>query len=94
MNNNEFQIIELEEKENKEEQEEKEEQEKNKHEKEPQKKTTQSKQHYPPGTQEDYNSFSSRNLIMGKGKDLEFPEGWGGGKGEPGVPPIFKVVKY
>jgi hypothetical protein len=38
-------------------------------------------QHYPPGTQEDYNSFSSSNLIMGKGKELEFPEGWGGGKG-------------
>jgi hypothetical protein len=44
-------------------------------------------QHYPPGTQEDYNSFSSRNLIMGKGKELEFPEGRGGGKGEPMVPP-------
>jgi hypothetical protein len=37
-------------------------------------------QHYPPGTQENYNSFSSRNLIMGKGKGLEFPEGWGGGR--------------
>jgi hypothetical protein len=27
---------------------------------------------------------------MGKGKKLEFPEGWGGGKGSqrgPGVPP-------
>jgi hypothetical protein len=24
---------------------------------------------------------------MRKGKELEFPEGWGGGKGEPGVPP-------
>jgi hypothetical protein len=23
---------------------------------------------------------------MGKGKELEFPEGRGGGKGEPGVP--------
>jgi len=38
-------------------------------------------QHYPPGTQENYNSFSSRNLITGKGKELEFPEGRGGGKG-------------
>jgi hypothetical protein len=38
-------------------------------------------QHYPPGTQEYYNSFSSRNLVMGKGKELEFPEGRGGGKG-------------
>jgi hypothetical protein len=28
---------------------------------------------------------------MGKGKELEFPEGWGGGKGEPGVPPILQT---
>ena len=49
-------------------------------------------QHYPPGTQEDYNSFSSRSLIMGKSKDLEFPEGRGGGKGEPPVPPnVYKT---
>jgi hypothetical protein len=47
-----------------------------------------SNQHYPPRTQENYKIFSSSNLIMGKGKELEFPEGWGGGKGEPGVPPI------
>jgi hypothetical protein len=46
-------------------------------------------QHYPPGTQENYNSFSSRNLITGKGKELEFPEGRGGGKGEPPVPPTI-----
>jgi len=38
-------------------------------------------QHYPPGTQEDDNSFSSRNLIMGKGKELKFPEGRGGCQG-------------
>jgi len=44
-------------------------------------------QQYPPGTQENYNSFLSRDLMMGKGKELEFPEGPGGGKGEPGVPP-------
>ena len=44
---------------------------------------------YPPGTQENYNSFSSRNPITGKGKELECPEGAGGGKGEPGVPPAF-----
>ena len=25
--------------------------------------------------------------MIGKGNDLEFPEGRGGGKGEPGVPP-------
>ena len=43
-------------------------------------------QHYPPGTQENYKIFSSSNLIMGKGKELEFPEGRGGGKGEPRVP--------
>jgi hypothetical protein len=30
--------------------------------------------HYLPGTQENYNSFSSRNLMMEKGKELEFPE--------------------
>jgi len=48
------------------------------------------KQHYPPGTQKNYNIFSLRNLITGKGKELEFPEGWGGGKGEPPVPPITK----
>jgi hypothetical protein len=39
-------------------------------------------QHYPPGTQENYNSFALRNIIMGKGKELEFPEWAGrGGKG-------------
>jgi hypothetical protein len=36
-------------------------------------------QHYPPGTQESYNSFLLRNLMIGKGKELESPEGWGGG---------------
>jgi hypothetical protein len=46
--------------------------------------------HYPLGTQKSYNSFSLRNIMMGKGKELESPEGWGGGKREqrsPGVPP-------
>jgi len=50
--------------------------------------------HYPPGTQENYNSFSSRNLIIGKGKGLEFPEGWGGCQGsatQSPVPPIDRV---
>ena len=28
-------------------------------------------QHYPPGTHENYNSFSSRNIMMEKGKELE-----------------------
>jgi hypothetical protein len=51
-------------------------------------------QHYPPGTQENYNSFSSRNLIMGKGKELEFPEGWGGCQGEPPVPPKNITILY
>jgi hypothetical protein len=53
-------------------------------------------QHYPPGTQEDNNSFSSRNPVMGKGKELEFPEGRGGGKGSqrgPGVPPNMDEIK-
>jgi superfamily II RNA helicase len=45
-------------------------------------------QQYPPETQENYNRFSSGNLITEKGKELEFPEGAGGGKGEPGVPPM------
>jgi len=44
-------------------------------------------QHYPPGTQKNYNNFSSRNLIMGKGKELEFPEGLGG------VPPTIITRK-
>jgi hypothetical protein len=35
-------------------------------------------QHYPPGTQENYSNFPSRNLMMEKGKELEFPEGRGG----------------
>jgi hypothetical protein len=48
-------------------------------------------QHYPPGTQENYNSFLSRDLVMRKGKELEFHEGPGGGKGEPGVPPTTQV---
>ena len=51
-------------------------------------------QHYPPGTQEKYNSFSSRNLIIGKGKELEFSEERGGGKGEPGVPPTKNLTNY
>ena len=44
-------------------------------------------QHYPQGTQKNYNSFSSRDLMMEKGKELEFSRRAGGGKGEPGVPP-------
>jgi hypothetical protein len=44
-------------------------------------------QHYPPGTQENYSNFPSRNLMMEKGKESESPEGQGGGKGEPWVPP-------
>jgi len=35
-------------------------------------------QHYPPGTQKKYKGFSSRNLMMEKCKELEFPEGRGG----------------
>jgi hypothetical protein len=44
-------------------------------------------QHVPPGTQENYNSFSSENSITEKAKEIIQPEGPGGGKGEPGVPP-------
>ena len=44
-------------------------------------------QHVPPGTQENYNSFSSGNSIIEKAKEIIQPEGPGGGKGEPGVPP-------
>jgi len=36
-------------------------------------------QHYPPGTQEIYNSFSSRNLMMKNGNKLESFNGRGGG---------------
>ena len=46
-------------------------------------------QHYPPGTQEIYNSFSSRNLMMKNSNELESSEGRGGGKGEPVVPPKY-----
>ena len=38
-------------------------------------------QHYPPGTQENYNSFSSRDIMMEKGKELECTRRAGGGKG-------------
>lgn len=57
-------------------------------------------QHYPPGTQENYSNFPSRNLMMGKGKESECSEGRGGGKGleilriseEPGVPPTKTCI--
>jgi len=35
-------------------------------------------QHYPPGTQENYNSFPSRDLMMEKGKELECSRRAGG----------------
>ena len=38
-------------------------------------------QHYPPGTQKNNNGFALRNIIMENGKELEFHEGPGGGKG-------------
>jgi len=50
-------------------------------------------QHVPPGTQENYNSFSSGNSITEKAKEIIQPEGPGGGKGEPGVPPIDIFIK-
>ena len=65
------------------------------------------KQHYPPGTQENYNSFLSRNIILEKVKELECTRRAGGlesasripMKGleilriseEPGVPPKIKM---
>jgi len=51
------------------------------------------KQHVPPGTQENYNSFSSGNSITKKAKEIIQPEGPGGGKGEPGVPPTHKYLQ-
>jgi hypothetical protein len=50
------------------------------------------KQRYPPGTQKNYNSFFMKKYYDGKDKELEFPEGWGGCKGEPGVPPRLKSM--
>jgi hypothetical protein len=38
-------------------------------------------QHVPPGTQENYNSFSSENSITEKAKEIIQPEGPGGGIG-------------
>jgi hypothetical protein len=35
-------------------------------------------QHYPPETQENYDNFLPRDVVMGNGKELEFPEGSGG----------------
>jgi hypothetical protein len=57
-------------------------------------------QQYPPGTQENITVFLSRDLMMGKGKELELPEGPGGlesasrilMKGEPGVPPMQSTL--
>jgi hypothetical protein len=53
-----------------------------------------SNQQYPPGTQENNNSFESRDLMMEKDKELKSPEGRGRGKGEPGVPPnIINILQ-
>ena len=38
-------------------------------------------QQYPPGTQENNNSFESRDLMMEKDKELECSRRAGGGKG-------------
>ena len=46
-----------------------------------------SNQYYPPGTQKNYSGFFVKKSYDGKGKKSEFPEGRGGGKGEPGVLP-------
>ena len=56
--------------------------------------------HYFPGTHENYNSFSSRNFIIEKGKKLKYPEGREGVRGlesakrilmTRGVTPILNV---
>jgi len=47
----------------------------------------------PQETQENYNSFPSRNVMMEKDKESEFTEGRGGGKGEPGVPPKTNMTE-
>ena len=44
-------------------------------------------QQYPPGTQEKYNSFQSRNPVMKICVKIGVTERQGGGKGEPWVPP-------
>ena len=44
-------------------------------------------QQYPPGTQEKNNSFQKRIPVMEDGMKKGIDERWGGGKGEPGVPP-------
>jgi hypothetical protein len=50
-------------------------------------------QQYPPGTQENYNSFVSRNIMMDN--ELEFPNGREGGKGgTPGSPYLWSVTKH
>ena len=53
------------------------------------KKTTDPARQYPPGTQENYGSFSSIIPITQNGKKLDkyCPKGGRGSKGEPGVPP-------
>jgi predicted NAD-dependent protein-ADP-ribosyltransferase YbiA (DUF1768 family) len=51
-------------------------------------------QHYPPGTQEIYNSVSSRNLMMKNSNELESSEARGGGKGEPPVPPMDTITTF
>jgi len=43
-------------------------------------------QHYPPGTQEKYNNFVSRNIMMEKGKELKSPKGGEGVRGNRGFP--------
>ena len=51
-------------------------------------------QHYPPGTQEKNNSFQSRIHMMEDGMKTGITERRGGGKGEPGVPPIDNGANY
>jgi hypothetical protein len=48
------------------------------------------KQHYPPGTQESYNSFSLRNLMIGKVRNWNPRRAGRGQQRSPGVPPKTK----
>lgn len=49
--------------------------------------------YYSPGTHGKYKSFLSRNLVTEKGKELELPEGRGGGKGEPDTQDCVDLYK-
>jgi Eukaryotic-type carbonic anhydrase len=51
-------------------------------------------QHVPPGTQEGFLIKTKENFVTAKAKEIIQPEGPGGGKGEPGVPPTIGEERY